>query len=300
MSDNIPTIKELVGQRAPAAEEGAPRTVEMMYRIDQPMAVDVFDWREVLKVFFPRRCHVLLVAPHHASPDYTDYSVQGADQFFSFADPLVTVKYLRDSDANRVKVENELRTMNPRLVVHYDHGSTNAVYGESAANTPQAVIDTINSDQLKFRVMSTISCLSAAGLGPNAVGKGCSSYIGYDDLHWIVTSTHNVFWNCGSMAHRMLVLGYNTQTAFDAAIATYNSNIAHFVATGDMFTATHLTMDRDRLTLVGSRSATTCDKKWILPQLKEYVRINRIPEPIWPQEVLNIMETEGLNPSDRH
>jgi hypothetical protein len=139
-------------------------------------------------------------------------------------------------------------------------------------------------------VLSTISCLSAAGLGPDAVGKGCSAYIGYNDLHWIVLATHNAFWNCGSMVHRLLVLGYTTQVAFDAAIATYNSNIAHFAATGDMFTATHLTMDRDRLTLVGSRSATVCDRKFFLPQLKEYMLMHKIPEPIWPPEVWRLME----------
>lgn len=47
------------------------------------------------------------------------------------------MKYLRDNDANRALVEDELGEMNPALVVHYDHGSTYSVYGESAANSPR-------------------------------------------------------------------------------------------------------------------------------------------------------------------
>jgi hypothetical protein len=293
MSSNIPSIKELIRPLSAGIQEGAPSSVETIYKINERKVIDVIDWEAIFK-WFPRRCHVLLVAPHHNSPDYTDYSIQGADQFFSFANPLVTVRYLRDANANRANVENELREFNPALVVHYDHGSMNAVYGEGAANTPQAVLDTGNSDRLRFRVMSTISCLSASGLGPNAVGKGCTSYIGYNDLHWIITTTHNAFWNCGSMVHRLLVLGYTTRTAFNAAITCYNSNIASFAAAGDTLTATYLTIDRDRLTLVGSDRATTCNRRFIIPQLKEYIRLNQIPDPIWPPDVFNLMEREDV------
>lgn len=291
MSNNLPSIKELVGKLSAGVQQNTPGAVEEISKIKELRVIDVIDWENFFK-WLPKRCHVLLIAPHHTSPDYTDYSIQGADQFFAFANPLVTVRYLRDAMATRANVERELREFNPALVVHYDHGSNFAVYGEDAAGTPQQVIDTLNSHRLRFRVMSTISCLSASGLGPDAVGKGCTSYIGYNDLHWIITTTHNAFWTCGSMVHRLLVLGYTTLTAYDAAVRCYNTNIAHFAAAGDMLTATHLTIDRDRLTLVGSDRATTCPRKFIIPHLKEYIRFNRIPEPIWPPEVIEVMERE--------
>lgn len=221
--------------------------------------------------------------------DYTDYSVQGADEFFAFADPLVTVKYLRDAQATRANVEKELKEFNPRLVVHYDHGGVNCVYGESAANIPQKVIDAGNADSLRLRVMSTISCSSASGLGPTAVGKGCSSYIGYDDLHWIVTTTHKAFWECGEMVHQMLVLGYTTKTGYDAAIRCYNMNIAYFSSIGDTFTAAHLVIDRDRLTLVGSENATTCPFMiHIIQPIHELVKLKQIPELVWPLKVFEL------------
>ena len=137
--------------------------------------------------------------------------------------------------------------------------------------------------------MSTVSCHSAAGLGPTAVSKGCTSYVGYNDLHWIVTTTHWAFWNCADMVHKKLTLGYSVKTGFDAAIATYNANILAFSSIGDTFTAVHLQMDRDRLTLVGSETATTCPLRLeIVWPLLELVEMKHIPELVWPTPVLDL------------
>ncbi|MDD2251715.1 MAG: hypothetical protein WCS74_04370 [Dehalococcoidales bacterium] len=281
--------------RMPAAKDLAKIYIKRIEKtaidLRKPVAVN---WKDVF-TRFPRYCHVLLIAPHHTSPDYTDYSIQGADDFFAFAGSIATVKYLRDAQATRANVEKELKEFNPRLVVHYDHGGTNAIYGESVANNPQAVIDTANSDKLRMRVASTVSCLSASGLGPDAVGKGCTSYVGYNDLHWIVTSTHMAFWNCASKVHQKLVLGYNTKNGFDSAIATYNTNIAYYSSIGDTFTAVHLQMDRDRLTLVGSQTATTCPKRFeILWPLHEMVVMKKIPDLVWPPKLLDIDQERYL------
>jgi hypothetical protein len=278
MAGKILSIKELsAGYRA-------------RVKIAEPLSPKDFlvDWPGIY-ARLPRYCHVLLVAPHHTSPDYTDYSIQGADDFFAFANPIATVKYLRDAQATRANVEKELSDFNPRLVVHFDHGSTNAVYGESASNLPQAVLDAANAEKLRWRVMSTVSCLSAAGLGPTAVGKNCSSYAGYNDLHWIITTTHMAFWNCASMVHRKLVLGYTTKAGFNAAISTYNSNITYYASIGDTLTATHLVMDRDRLRLLGSETATTCPKR--LEFIKPYYEMvwrKQIPELVWPLKTFDM------------
>ena len=278
MTDKIPTLKELAVKYVQRADTIRLAKEKLM----------VVDWSKVF-VLFPRYCHILLIAPHHTSPDYTDYSIQGADDFFAFANPIATVKYLRDTQATRANVEKELRDFNPRLVVHYDHGSTNAVYGESAVNATQAVIDATNADKLKLRVMSTVSCLSASGLGPTAIGKGCSSYVGYNDLHWIVTTTHHAFWNCASMVHKKLVLGYSVKAGYDASIITYNTNIAYYLSISDTFTALHLQMDRDRLRLLGSETATTCPLRLeIVRPYYELVKRRLIPELIWPPEILEL------------
>jgi hypothetical protein len=287
MAEKIPSIKELsanLKQRVDIARLSKEKLV--------------IDWSKIF-VLFPRYCHILLIAPHHASDTYTDYSIQGADDFFAFAKPIGTVKYLRDAQATRANVEKEIGDFNPRLVVHYDHGSINAVYGESAMNTPQPVIDTANVDKLRFRVMSTVSCLSASGLGPTAIGKGCTSYVGYNDLHWIVTSTHQAFWNCASMVHKMLVLGYSVQTGYDAAIITYDANIAYYSSIGDVFTALHLQIDRDRLTLLGSKTATTCLRRLeIIRPHYEVVRRRLIPELVWPPK-LEELEMEYMERVNR-
>jgi len=278
MPNGIPTIRELVERPRTRRELRHPFSIRDL----------VIDWEKLITVL-PRYCHILLIAPHHGPNDYTNWSIQGADDFFAFANPIVTVKYLRDAQATRTNVEQELKNFNPRLVVHFDHGGVNCLYGESAANTPQPVIDSANADKLKLRVVSTISCLSAAGLGPTAVSKGCDTYLGYNDLHWIITTTHQAFWNCGSMVHRMLTLGYNTKMAYNAAITTYNTNIAHYSAIGDTFTAMHLTMDRDRLTLVGSETATTCPFKLeIIRPYWELSKLDEIPEIVWPPKVFEL------------
>lgn len=284
MVTKMPTIKEL-------ARLYIKRMEKPVIEYQKPIWVN---WKDIF-YRFPRYCHILLIAPQHNSPDYTDYSIQGADDFFAFANSIATVKYLRDTQATRANVEKELKEFNPRLVVHYDHGGTNAIYGESAVNTPQAVIDTANADKLSLRVMSTVSCLSAAGLGPTAVSKGCSSYVGYNDLHWIVTSTHMAFWNCADKVHKKLALGYTTKTGFDAAIITYDANIAYYASIGDTFTAVHLQMDRDRLTLVGSQTATTCPKRIeIIKPYYELVRMKKIPDLVWPLKLIEL-DRELLN-----
>ena len=57
-------------------------------------------------------------------------------------------------------------------------------------------------------------------------------------------------------------------------------------------TSHHLALDRDRLTLLGNGQATTCPRKFFVPQLREYLELERIPEPIWPPEVFEMMERE--------
>jgi len=284
MAARTPTIKDL-------SKAYIKRMEKPVLEIKKPILVN---WREIFSRF-PRYCHVLLIAPHHTSPDYTDYSIQGADDFFAFASSIATVKYLRDAQATRANVEKELKEFNPRLVVHYDHGGTNAIYGESAVNTPQAVIDTANADKLSLRVMSTVSCLSASGLGPTAVNKGCSCYVGYNDLHWIVTSTHMAFWNCADKVHKKLVLGYKALTGFNAAIITYDTNIAYYSSIGDAFTAVHLQMDRDRLTLVGNGAATTCSKRLeIVKPYYELVKMRKIPELVWPLKLIELEREQKI------
>ncbi len=274
MPEKIPTLRELsAAYKARAVSPIAYN--DRLYHVD---------WSSIYQLF-PRYCHVLLVAPNLGAGDYTYYSVQGAQDFFNFANPIATVKFLKDAQATRANVETEIKNFNPRLVVHYDHGSQYAVYGETAANAIQAVLDTANVTKLRARVMSTVSCLSASGLGPTAISNGCSAYVGYNDLHWIVTTTHMAFWACASMVHKKLVLGHSVLEGFNAAITAYNSNIAYFNSIGDTMTAVHLQIDKDRLRLLGNKAATTCPHRieFVKP-IYEAVRLRDIPELVLPLE----------------
>ena len=93
---------------------------------------------------------------------------------------------LEGMEANREKVESYLKKQNPRLVLFNGHGSDNFICGFKNNILIQSEV---NDNLLKGKIVYSLSCRSANGLGKTAIKKGADSFIGYKDDFVIVTDS---------------------------------------------------------------------------------------------------------------
>ena len=164
-----------------------------------------------------------------------------------------TVTDLQGNNSNRANVESNINTVKPDFVIHYDHGSTFTIYGQNA-NAITPAIDDANVNLLAGRAVSTVSCQSAAGLGPLAIAATSKAYLGYDELHWVHLWYLDKFNEASNAANNALLEGKTFQEAYDIAYAKYTEKWAELVGP-DPGAAALLLHDRDHLTLLGNPSA---------------------------------------------
>lgn len=94
-----------------------------------------------------------------------------------------TVIDLTIEDAIREKVEEALEANVDAFVIHYDHGSENALIG----NDERAVIDLLNVHLLSDREVYNMNCSSAKILGVEAYKKKAVAYWGFTDVVYFTT-----------------------------------------------------------------------------------------------------------------
>jgi hypothetical protein len=164
-----------------------------------------------------------------------------------------TVTDLQGNNTNRTNVESNINTVKPDYVVHYDHGSNFTLYGQNA-NVITPAIDDANVNLLSGRAVSTVSCESAAGLGPLAIAATAKAYLGYDELHWVHLWYLDKFNEASNAANNALLEGKTFQEAYDIAYVKYTEKWAELVGS-DPGAAALLLHDRDHLTLLGNPSA---------------------------------------------
>ena len=151
------------------------------------------------------------------------------------------------------------------LVIHYDHGSAFTLWGQEN-NALEAGLDEQNIDTISGRILSTVSCLSASGLGPAAIGEGATSYLGYTDLHSFWTGYEDEFGEAANAANFALLECKTLQQAFDIGWAAYDDLYNDLLAQGGFaanFVAPTALHDRDCFALLGSTTAMACPK-WFL------------------------------------
>ena len=194
-----------------------------------------------------------------------------------------TVTDLQGNNANRANVESNINSKTPDFVIHYDHGSNFTLYGQNA-NAITPAIDSANVDLLSGRAVSTVSCESAAGLGPLAVSATAKAYLGYDDLHWVHLWYLDKFMEASNAANYALLEGKTFQQAYDAAYAKYTEKWNELVGI-DAGAAGLLLHDRDHLTLLGNASAKATGIKVVstlrpkvIPKLKKTIP-TKVPMP---------------------
>lgn len=90
---------------------------------------------------------------------------------------------LKGKEANRNKVESYLKKQNPRVVLFNGHGSDSIICGFK----DEILIDKKNEELLKGKIVYSLSCSSANGLGVSATKKGADAFIGYKNSFMIYT-----------------------------------------------------------------------------------------------------------------
>ena len=84
------------------------------------------------------------------------------------------VTNIGDREVRKAEVERAIEERNPELIIFYDHGGPNSLWGSRA----EAVFNTGNASLFKDREVYTSACLSALVLGKEAVKRGCKAYWG--------------------------------------------------------------------------------------------------------------------------
>jgi hypothetical protein len=198
---------------------------------------------------------LLIIRPNVPGDNYTSmFSYQAAEQVKTKAIAEGwTVTDLQANNTNRANVEQTINSVNPDFIIHYDHGSSYALYGQNN-NAITAVLDAANVSLFDGKAASTVSCESALGLGPLAIDSNAKAYLGYDELHWVHLWYVNKIIEASNAANYALLEGKTYQQAYDLAIQKYNEKYNE-LAPVDASAAGLMLHDRDHLQVLGNASA---------------------------------------------
>ena len=204
-----------------------------------------------------KRSKMILIRPNVPNDAYTEqFSYDAAELVKNMAIAKnIGVTDLGGNDASREKVTTNISEKDPEFVCHYDHGGTYTLWGQED-NALEAAIDTNNVDLLKGRVVSTVSCLSAGGLGPAAISACAKAYLGYDELHWVHLWYIDEFTEAANEANYALLEGDTFGVAYKRGYNKYTEKWQDLVALGADYAASLMLHDRDHLVRLGDYYAT--------------------------------------------
>jgi hypothetical protein len=174
----------------------------------------------------------------------TKYSFLWAQKII---DKLIELKIpyidLKREQAIKILVEEAIIENYPNIgVIHYDHGSEDAIYGNDA----EPVIDLTNNFLLEKLEIFNMNCLSAKKLGVD-------SYWRYDTIFWgsweeiaFMTSDLDAFERALNFPILMRLSGETDwNKIMDATLENDNKIIDELTANGKVFSAAILVKDRD-------------------------------------------------------
>lgn len=171
---------------------------------------------------------------------------------------------LAGADAVREKVLDAFNVHDPVLYFMVGHGNEDLMTGQEYDN----LFWTCDCRALVGRVIVALSCVTAARLGPDAVGKGARCYIGYDkDFTWIMDVVQDPLLNLYARGFFEAVLeilyrlmaGDTTAEAYRASMDVWNYWIDYWTRSTDPsapLVLQWLIHDRDSQKLIGDAMAT--------------------------------------------
>jgi len=160
---------------------------------------------------------------------------------------------LQANDASREKVTSAITEQKPSFVIQYDHGSTYVLWGQES-NVLEPAIDLSNVSLISGRALSTVSCQTAAGLGPSAIAATARAYLGYDELHWVHLWHLAEFTEAANAANYALLEGKTFLEAYNIGYNKYTQKYNQLLPVNTV-AASLMLHDRDHLTRLGDPSA---------------------------------------------
>jgi hypothetical protein len=157
------------------------------------------------------------------------------------------------------------------------HGSYNCYTGHMGDH----ILESGNYDSVEVQRKSfhLLSCQTGAGLGPDTVANGASSYAGYTENFTLVwddgttpaVNEFELFARSDSTYDLSMAAGLTAQQAFDSTIVAFNAAMAQVPNSA---AATFLLWDRDHLKLYGDPAGKLVPYRWVrfcypLPWLQE-------------------------------
>lgn len=135
----------------------------------------MWQWITRLKSRTPNNKVALFIRPRY--DDVTKTVFNWMDEVIEYAKQVgyKTVD-LKQGKATRDNVQNILKSLNPKLVVHYGHGRKDALLGQS----DEPLIDLTNVELLAGRITYTVSCNTAKELGKEVAKYRRSSFVGFE------------------------------------------------------------------------------------------------------------------------
>ena len=170
---------------------------------------------------------------------------------------------LSGDNAVRTKVQESLKNYDPVWLFGVGHGSE-TIFSAQRLNP---VFWVCNCKELGGRIVYLLSCLVGAELGPDMIGKGATSFLGYKDVYvWTQSALQDplndpygksFFEPVLEIIYR-LADGYTTREAYNASMAKWNSWIDYWTRSSDPNAPIILQLlihDRDVQVLLGSEEA---------------------------------------------
>jgi len=230
--------------------------------IDMDLTARIAQLESIWHLLQPRPGKLLLIRPLIPGDDYTQLGSHiwaGQVKQKALAEGW-TVVDLDANGATRAAIESAITNEKPDLIIHYDHGSTFTQCGQES----NALIDGLDTGNIHLatgKVASTVSCDTAAGLGPAAVAAGVRAYLGYTEHHTFVIGWAQDFGDAANAANFALLECKTVQQAFDEGWAAYDllyNNLLAAGGTAAAYAAPWALHDRDCFALLGTSSAVAC------------------------------------------
>jgi len=165
---------------------------------------------------------------------------------------------LDGNDATRRNVEDEIRNLDPDLIIHYGHGGDDKLFGQFKEPVLECTVGRENVYLLSSAVVATVSCSSAKILGPEAVRistRDKKAYLGYVLPMCCVFGYRDYFTRAANAAIYALIEGKDFQTAKDIGYQKYTDEIYDLLDLDDpyvfIFVVPIMLWDRYVLKVVG-------------------------------------------------
>lgn len=180
-------------------------------------------------------------APEFDEP--TEYSYKWNERLRDQIGDRMEKILLLKSDALRNNLEQALKENPDAILIHYDHGSEDAIYGQDG----NPAIDLNNVILLKGRIAYNMNCLSAKILGKVAYEDGCKAYWGSVEVVSFTTDAEEEFCRAFNFGLLYWLEGHSWKETLEETKREMTKIIDELVKQGNGMAAMLLREDRDAL-----------------------------------------------------